>query len=291
MHTDTCPMCGQALLDEQAARRVRTYEKRVEARLTKELEPRVRDEMQTKHGQERLALQHQVDDLKRKLEAKSSRALGEEQQDALLSRLQRAFPGDEIVLIGDNGTGDILQTVCDGGREVGRILHESKNTKQWQNTWIAKIREDGEVRRATHLVIVSRRLPRGVTGHCERDGVLVCQPDYAVGLTHVLRMWMIASYVEDGDTAPDEHLLWDYLGGDEFQARLDALRNATSEEDAALVAEERAHKRWWDDRARRAGTVRSTVASIVGDIKDIADGSQDHEQGFGSAEDEIGVAR
>lgn len=195
------------------------------------------------------------------------------------------------MLVGDNGTGDILQTVRDAGREAGRILHESKNTKQWQNPWVAKIRADGEVRRATHLVIVSRRLPRGAHGYCERDGVLVCEPEYALALTHVLRMWMIASYVEDGDTAPDEQALWDYLGGGEFHARLDALRQATSEEDSALVAEERAHKRWWDDRARRAGTVRNAVARIVGDIKEIADRSPNHEPVSGSGGADVAVAR
>jgi hypothetical protein len=273
MHTETCPMCGQTLLDEQAAKRVHAYEKRVEARLVKDLKRRVRDEMETAHGQERLALQHQVDDLKRKVDAKSSRALGEEQQDALVSRLQKAFPDDEIVLVGNNGTGDIVQTVRGSGREVGRILHECKNTKQWQNAWVAKIHEDGEVRRVTHLVIVSRRLPRGVQGYCERGGVLICQPDYALALTHVLRMWMIAAHTEDGAAAPDERALWSYLDGDEFQGRLDALRQAASDEDAALVAEERAHKRWWDDRARRAGRLRNTVTSIEQDIEYIASGS------------------
>lgn len=150
-----------------------------------------------------------------------------------------------------------------------------------------KIREDGAVRRATHLVIVSRRLPRGAQGYCECGGVLVCQPDYALALTHVLRMWMIATYVEDGNVAPDEQALWDYLDGDEFHAHLVALRSATREEDAALVAEERAHKRWWDDRARRAGTVRNTVTSVERDIKDIADGSQEDEP----VQNEIGVVR
>jgi hypothetical protein len=265
-----CPMCGQPLVDERAAEHVAEYEKRAEVRLRKKLTARAMAAAEEKYAGRLAQATQEADDLRRKLEGKSARSLGEEQQVALLARLAKAFPDDDLAPIADNGAGDIMQTVRSRGREVGSILHECKNTKQWLNAWIAKIKHDGETRRATHLVISSRRLPRGAQGYCERDGVLICQPEYVEALTHVLRMWMIATYVEGGD-APDERKLWAYLDGDEFRERLDALRGATDEENDALVAEERAHKRWWDARAGRAGTIRNAVAGIEGDIQEIVE--------------------
>src|SRR5262249_60953815 len=121
--------------------------------------------------------------------------------------------------------------------------------------------------RAAHLIIESRKLPRGVRGFCEVDGVLVCQPDYALALTHVLRLWMV-SICAEGGVAVDENELWEYLRGEKFRDRLGALRRATKEESAALLAEERAHHRWWDGRASRARTIDGAVAGIDGDLQE-----------------------
>lgn len=287
-----CPMCGQPLQDEHAVQRVADYERDTEARLLKRLTPRAMAAAEGKFGERLAQATREADDLRRKLEAKSARALGEEQQDALLVRLERAFPDDDFAVVGDNGTGDIVQTVRSADHEIGRILHECKNTKQWQSAWVTKIQQDGELRRASHLIIESRRLPRGARGYCERDGVLICQPDYAEALTHVLRAWMIAAYVPEGPV-PDEHLLWEYVDGHEFRAHLDALRQSTGDENDALLAEERAHKRWWDARANRTGRIRSTVSAIEGDIREIAGSAHEDERLYlePRVQDEIGVVR
>jgi hypothetical protein len=287
-------MCGQPLIDGEALERVADYEKQTTARLRKELLPQAMAAAQGKYGQRLAQATHEADDLRRKLEAKSARALGEEQQDELIQRLERAFPDDHFTLVGDNGAGDILQTVRANGREVGRILHECKNTRQWQTAWIAKIKHDGKLRRATHPIIVSRKLPRGARGFCESDGVLVCQPDFAQALTHVLRLWMIATYSEDGPP-PDEDELWTYLQSDEFRGRLEALRCVTADESDALLAEERAHERWWKARTSRAAVVAGAVSAIEADLRELAESPSDDsldEDLFPEARrpDEIGVA-
>jgi hypothetical protein len=264
-----CPMCGQPLADQHSIERVADYEKRTEAQLRKKLEPRAMAAAEGKYGKRLAQATQEAEDLRRKLEAKSARVLGEEQQDELFQRLRRAFPEDHLELVGDNGTGDVLQTVYAERREVGRILHECKNTRQWQGAWVERIRRDGKLRRATHLIIESRKLPSGVRGFCQVNGVLVCQPDYALALTHVLRLWMISACAQDG-VAVDENELWEYLRGEKFGERLGALRRATKVESAALLAEERAHHRWWDARASRARTVGGAVAGIEGDLQDLS---------------------
>jgi hypothetical protein len=58
---------------------------------------------------------------------------------------------------------------------------------------------------------------------CVQDGVVVCLLDHAEVITLVLRMWLTDIYAEDGDE-PDEQRPWDYLSGDKFCNRSEALR-------------------------------------------------------------------
>jgi len=119
-------MCGQPLADERSADQVVQYEKRLEGRLRKQLMPQAMAAAEDKYAERLSQATHQTDDLRRKLDARSARELGVEQQDALLALLQKAFPEDDLVLVGDNGTGDLAQTVRSGSHDIGRILHESK---------------------------------------------------------------------------------------------------------------------------------------------------------------------
>jgi hypothetical protein len=72
------------------------------------------------------------------------------------------------------------------------------------------------------------------------------------------------------DTGPEEQRLWDYLDGDEFRGRLTTMTKALRQDDDALLAEERAHKRWWDARAERIGTTRAAIHGIEDNIDQIA---------------------
>ena len=75
-------------------------------------------------------------------------------------RLRQAFPADEISVVrsGQRG-GDIMQLVrTASGATCGSILWEAKNTRQWQGTWLAKLRSDMRAARG-------RARGDGVDGH------------------------------------------------------------------------------------------------------------------------------
>ena len=84
------------------------------------------------------------DELRRKLEQGSQQTQGEVQELFLQQQLQREFPHDAVteVVKGARG-GDVVQVVIDkNGRECGKILWESKQTKAWSDGWILKLKED-----------------------------------------------------------------------------------------------------------------------------------------------------
>ena len=57
---------------------------------------------------------------------------------------------------------DILQVVhSSAGKECGKILWESKNTKEFQKGWVEKLKKDQQEAGANVAVIMSVVLPSG----------------------------------------------------------------------------------------------------------------------------------
>ncbi|MDQ2839441.1 MAG: DUF2130 domain-containing protein, partial [Acidobacteriota bacterium] len=106
----------------------------------------------------------QIDSLKRKAEQSSQQAQGESLEVALEHQLRTQFPFDliEPVAKGEFG-GDVLQHVRDQtGQVCGTILWESKRTKAWSDSWLAKLKSDQRAAHADLAVIVSQTMPKDV---------------------------------------------------------------------------------------------------------------------------------
>jgi hypothetical protein len=89
-------------------------------------------------------MQKQIEELKRKAEQGSQQLQGEVQELDLESMVRAAFPMDTIEPVpkGEHG-GDIVHSVNGPiGQQGGKILWESKRTKNWSDGWLAKLRED-----------------------------------------------------------------------------------------------------------------------------------------------------
>jgi len=111
-------------------------------------------------------MQRQVEELKRKAEQGSQQLQGEVQELALEATLRAKFPRDliEPVPKGEFG-GDVLQRVIGPlDQQCGSILWESKRTKNWTDSWLAKLREDQRTAKADIALIVSNAL-RGACTH------------------------------------------------------------------------------------------------------------------------------
>jgi len=87
-------------------------------------------------------MKRQIDELKRKAEQGSQQMQGEVLELELEESLKEEFPFDVIepVAKGVKG-GDIIQTVkTQSGRICGKILWETKRTKNWSESWIQKLK-------------------------------------------------------------------------------------------------------------------------------------------------------
>lgn len=120
----------------------------------------------TEREEQIASMQRQIEALKQKAEQGSQQLQGEAQELELEARLAAEFPQDQIAPVpkGQHG-GDVLQTVTGPqGRGCGKILWESKRTKNWSDGWLPKLREDQRAAGAEIALMVSQACPRRSRG-------------------------------------------------------------------------------------------------------------------------------
>ncbi|HVX35706.1 MAG TPA: DUF2130 domain-containing protein [Hyphomicrobium sp.] len=221
------------------------------------------------------AMQRQIEELKRRAEQGSQQLQGEVQEIELESLLRTRFPRDliEPVPKGEFG-GDVLHRVIGSQNQTcGTILWESKRTKNWSDTWLAKLREDQRTAKAEIALLISSALPKGVVAFDLIDGVWVAETRCALSVAVALRQSLIelamARDAGEGQQTKVE-LVYQYLTGPRFRQRVEAIVEKITDMQADLERERKAMTRLWAKReAQIRGVIESTVG-MYGDLQGIA---------------------
>jgi hypothetical protein len=161
-----------------------TIEKRVQDGLTEvrtQAKREAEDGMRLKVAEKDQAIasmQQKIEELKQKAEQGSQQLQGEVLELELEHLLRSKFPFDliEPVPKGEFG-GDALHRInSPSGMACGSILWESKRTRNWSDSWLAKLREDQRTAQAEVCVLVSQALPKGIETFDLVDGVWITAP-------------------------------------------------------------------------------------------------------------------
>jgi hypothetical protein len=221
------------------------------------------------------AMQRQIEELKRRAEQGSQQLQGEVQELELEAILRGQFPRDTIEPVpkGEFG-GDVLHHVLGlNGQRCGTILWEAKQTKNWTDAWLAKLREDQRAAKAEIAVIVSKALPKGVETFELREDIWISEPRYAVPIASVLRQSLIelsqARQAVEGQHTKME-LLYHYLTGPRFRQRIEAIVERFSDMQGDLDKEQKAMTRLWAKREEQIRCMVSATAGMYGDLQGIA---------------------
>ena len=221
------------------------------------------------------SMQRQIDELKRKAEQGSQQLQGEAQELQLESLLRTKFPRDliEPVPKGEFG-GDVLQRVMGPlDQACGTMLWEAKQTRNWSDGWLAKLRDDQRKAKAEIALIVSTALPRGVHTFDQIDGVWVTDARCAVPVAIALRQSLIelaaARQASAGQQSKME-LVYQYLTGPRFRQRLEAIVDKFSDMQSDLDKERRTMTRLWAKREQQIRGVIESTAGMYGDLQGIA---------------------
>jgi len=225
------------------------------------------------------AMKKQIDELKRKAEVGSQEAQGEALEQELQEYLERTFPYDrfEEVKKGTRGA-DVLQIVHNAsGKECGKILWESKNTKDFQKSWIEKFKKDQQEAKADIAVIMSVVLPAGIDSFDMYEGVWVTDYKSLKGLARALRQGLIEVARQKLITTGQDSIkdvLYQYITGQEFAMRIRGVVEAFQRMNNDLAKEKRAMTSIWNSREKQIATVIENVVGIHGSIEGLVGGQK-----------------
>lgn len=216
-----------------------------------------------------------AEEMKRKAEQGSMQLQGEVQELVLEETLRNAFPFDEINEVGKGVRGaDCIQTVRNPfGQECGKIIYESKRTKDFSADWIEKLKADMRSQGADIAVIVTQAMPKDMNQFGEKDGVWICAFGEVKAVAHILREGIVKvfqaakSHENKGDKM---HLLYDYLTSSEFAEQWKAIREGFLSMKMSIQKERDAMERLWKQREKQLEKVLLNAAHVRGSIEGIS---------------------
>ena len=244
-------------------------EQKVHARET-EYQLRLKELEKQLDDQKKLA-----EEMRRKADQGSMQLQGEVQEIALEEMLKAAFPFDVVCEVGKGMRGaDCMLTIRNNfGQECGKIIFESKRTKDFGQDWIEKIKTDMRSQGADLAVIVTQAMPRDMQRFGEKDGVWICTFAEAKALVHVLRDGVIKIFNSSkmhANRGEKVDMLYDYLISNEFAEQWKAIREGFLSMKLSIQRERDAMERLWKARERQLEKVLLNAAHIRGSIEGIA---------------------
>ncbi len=216
-----------------------------------------------------------AEEMRRKSEQGSMQLQGEVQELMLEEMLQSTFTFDKIEPVGKGVRGaDCIQTVHNRfGNEVGRIIYESKRTKDFANDWIEKLKADMRTLGADVAVIVTQAFPKDMERFGEKDGVYICSFSEVKSVALLLRDALLKIYEakKSQENKGDKMvMLYDYLTGTEFNEQWKAIREGFLSMKLSIQRERDAMEKLWKAREKQLEKVLLNAAYIRGSVEGIA---------------------
>lgn len=246
-------------------------------KLRQEEQKRIEEEFKLKMREKDKKLEDVVkanEDLRRKLEQGSQQMQGEVLELAIEELLKKEFPFDDIKEVPKGVTGaDIIQMVKNrGGKVCGRIVWETKRTRNWSNQWVAKLKQDQRIVKAEVAVLVSEVLPDDISHFGMIEGVWVCGYSFITGIAYALRTQLLevatVKFAQKGQDGKME-LLYDYVTSTEFRHRVEAIIEAFNNMQQEVEKERRWFALKWSREEKNLRKVLDTTMGMQGDLQSI----------------------
>ncbi len=275
-------------LEDDIKQREREMELEIQKRITQERE-RIRNEQELKLHDEfeirETEYKEQIESLKRKLEElnkglsnESNQLVGEAQEIAIEDRLKESFPHDNIISV-QRGVlgGDIIhEVVMPNGEGAGKILWESKRTKQWKDDWIDKLKEDRTRSSCDYGIIVTKTMPKNTRGFTMIDGIVVTEFPHIVAVSSLMRVYLInvkRAKLSQTDRQTKEGMLYGYITSNDFRNRVQSIVDSISHAKEDLENEKKALNRIWAKRNMELERAVIDLAEVYGRMQGVAGNS------------------
>ena len=271
----------EAELELELQRKLNTERESLKAQIQKEEAERlsIKDQehvLKVKELEKQLEDQRKLaEEMRRKAEQGSMQMQGEVQELLLEELLKTSFPFDQISEVGKGVRGaDCIQLVRNSlGQEAGKIIYESKRTKDFNQEWIDKLKADMRSQGSDVAVIVTQTLPKELDRFGEKDGVYICSFQEVKSVALLLRNAILKihdtkkSQVNKGDKMS---FLYDYLTSNEFSEQWKAVGEGFRQMRSSIQKERDAMEKLWKAREKQLEKVLLNAMHIKGSIEGIA---------------------
>ena len=271
----------EAELELELQRKLNTERESLKAQIQKEEAERlsIKDQehvLKVKELEKQLEDQRKLaEEMRRKAEQGSMQMQGEGQELLLEELLKTSFPFDQISEVGKGVRGaDCIQLVRNSlGQEAGKIIYESKRTKDFNQEWIDKLKADMRSQGADIAVIVTQTFPKELDRFGEKDGVYICSFQEVKSVALLLRNAILKvhdtkkSQVNKGDKMS---FLYDYLTSNEFSEQWKAVGEGFRQMRSSIQKERDAMEKLWKAREKQLEKVLLNAMHIKGSIEGIA---------------------
>jgi len=217
-------------------------------------------------------LRMSIESLQRKATQASQQLQGDAMEVDVVDALRQAFPSDNITRTGKGKNGaDILHAVRDPhSGECGLILTEVKNTSNWSDSWIVKLRRDALRSKAALAVLVTRTLPNEVESFGLVDGIWVTNRGLHVPLALALRAQLVACATLRRQM-PYLHrdTVVSFVTGPQFTQRVRAIVSLIVEMRAQVDREKQAMTKHWTAREQMIGDLADNVTGFRAELETV----------------------
>ncbi len=219
-------------------------------------------------------LRKALEEAKRKAEQRSQQLQGEVLELELEEVLKNTFVYDEILPVPKGVKGaDVIQKVYNSAHQMcGIILWETKSTKNWNDIWIQKLKDDQRALGADIAVIVTEAMPKEVDNLGVMNGVWVTTYKLVIGLATALRQNLIeVNFAKAASVGKSEKMeaLYQYLSGPEFRQKVEAIVETFTLMQQQLEKEKRAMTKIWKEREKQIQRITVNTVEMYGDVRGI----------------------
>lgn len=224
-----------------------------------------------KYFAEKLSLEQQLEEMKRRLQRRTSNDLGEEGEVNLFDTLVAAFPDDLVTRVrrGQKGP-DVVIKVVNAGAIAGKIVLDAKNHKRWSHSFTSKLRADQLAEGGEFAILCTSVMPAGAQQLHVQDNVIVASPARVVALVTLLRRVLVQNHLRrlsDEDRSEKAQELYTFLVSEKGRDLFQRLHRFTDDLIDLEVKEVDAHHGTW----RRRGELLRGVQAVHEDFTSALD--------------------
>ncbi|MBE2226859.1 MAG: DUF2130 domain-containing protein [Ignavibacteria bacterium] len=197
----------------------------------------------------------------------------------LLAKLRELFPYDDFQHTGKGG--DILQTVIEQGKEIGKIVYECKKVKTFSNSHVEQAKIARNQRQADFAILVTNVFPKKKQYYFVDKNVFVISPLNLEPITFTLRESLVKIALLKISNAAKEKAVqkvYDYLSGSDYNNRMNTVANQLIDLGIELKKEIISHKNTWKKRYKVYQFMYNDIGMIDYRLKELVHHGLNHKK-------------